>query len=64
MRTRVLTVQQDSVGSLLKLGGKVKVEVAKRGIKVSQLKSGGYIVYSSGLWRMAWVVQAGMRTDP
>lgn len=49
---------------MLKLGGKVKVEVAKRGIKVSQLKSGGYIVHSSGLWRMAWVVQAGMQTDP
>lgn len=45
VRTRVLTAQQDLVGSLLKVGGEVKVKVARRGIKVSQLKSDGYIVH-------------------
>lgn len=45
VRTRVLTARQDLVGSLLKVGGEVKVEVARRGIKVSQLKSDGYIVH-------------------
>lgn len=65
MRTRVLTAWQDLVESLLKLGGEVKVEMAKREIKVSQLKSGGYIVHTlERPLEVGMGSAVGMQTDP